>query len=53
MWGPHIRTLWICQSPEEGHEDGERTEAPLLRRQAERVGVVQPREEKGLAPSSA
>ncbi|KAK4814838.1 hypothetical protein QYF61_027811 [Mycteria americana] len=33
-------------SPEEGHENDLRAGAPLLRGQAERVGVVQPGEEK-------
>jgi len=34
--------------PEEVHKDAQRTGAPLLWRQAERVGVAQPGEEKAL-----
>lgn len=37
--------------PEECHEDVERTEAPLLK-QAERVRIVLPREEKALGIGS-
>ncbi|GAB0185906.1 triadin [Grus japonensis] len=36
----------VGASPEEGHKDDQRAGAPLLRREAERVGVVQPGEEK-------
>ncbi|PKU46594.1 rna-directed dna polymerase from mobile element jockey- hypothetical protein [Limosa lapponica baueri] len=36
----------VGAGPEEGHKDDQRAEAPLLRGQAERVGVVQPVEEK-------
>ena len=32
--------------PEEGHEDDQRARAPPIQRQAERVGVHQPGEEK-------
>ena len=35
-------------SPEEGHENGLRAGTLLLQRKAERVGVVQPGEEKAL-----
>ena len=35
-------------SPEEGHEDYQRAGVPLLQRQAERVRVVQPGEERVL-----
>jgi len=34
--------------PEEGHEDFERAEAPLLCRKFEGIGLIQPGEEKGL-----
>jgi len=36
----------VGAGPEEGHKDGPRAEAPLLRGKAERVGAVQPGEEK-------
>ncbi|KAK4827360.1 hypothetical protein QYF61_017285 [Mycteria americana] len=36
----------VGAGPEEGHENDPRAGAPLLRGQAERVGVVQPGEEK-------
>jgi len=35
--------------PEEGHKNGQRAGAPLLRGKAERVGAVQPGEEKAPA----
>jgi len=35
-------------STEEGHKNYQRAGAPLLRTEEERVGVVQPREEKFL-----
>jgi len=35
-------------SPEEDHKDDQRAGRPLLQRKAERVGVVQPGEEKAL-----
>ena len=38
----------IGAGPEEGHEDDQRSGVPLLRGQAERVGVVQPGEGKAL-----
>ncbi|PKU45233.1 hypothetical protein llap_4460 [Limosa lapponica baueri] len=36
----------VGTGPAEGHEDDQRDGAPFLGRQAERVGVVQPGEEK-------
>ena len=41
---PNIRRAWTCWTgPDEGHKDDRRVGAPPLCRQAERVGVVQPR----------
>ncbi|GAB0185446.1 cAMP-dependent protein kinase inhibitor alpha [Grus japonensis] len=41
------RQTWSCWSESRGgHEDDQRAGAPLLWRQAERVGVVQPEEKK-------
>lgn len=37
----------VTAGPEESYEDDQRSGAPLLRRQAERLGVLQPREEEG------
>ena len=36
----------IGAGPEEGHKNNQRDGTPLLRRKAERVGIIQPREEK-------
>jgi len=36
----------VGASPEKDHEDDQRPGTPLLRRQAERVGVVEPGEEE-------
>lgn len=38
----------IRTGPEEGHRNGQRTGAPLLERQADKVGTVQPEGEKAL-----
>ncbi|GAB0190290.1 hypothetical protein GRJ2_001494300 [Grus japonensis] len=46
LWGPQHKTPAVGKSPEEGHEAAQRAGAPLLGRQAERLGVVQPGEEK-------
>ncbi|GAB0199164.1 hypothetical protein GRJ2_002381800 [Grus japonensis] len=44
---PRTRRTWSCWSESRGgHEDDQRAGAPLLWRQAERVGIVQPGEEK-------
>ncbi|GAB0206131.1 cAMP-dependent protein kinase inhibitor alpha [Grus japonensis] len=45
--GPSTRRTWSCwRESRGGHGDDARAGAPLLWRQAERVGVVQPGEEK-------
>ncbi|GAB0189068.1 mitochondrial enolase superfamily member 1 [Grus japonensis] len=46
--GPQRKKDHVCVgiNPEESHKDGQRAGAPLLQGQAERVGVVQPGEEK-------
>ena len=47
VWGPQYkkdRDL-LGEGPEEGHKDDQRAGAPLLRRQAEGFGLVQPGEE--------
>ncbi|GAB0192676.1 hypothetical protein GRJ2_001732900 [Grus japonensis] len=47
--GPSTGETWSCWSESRGgHEADRRAGAPLLWRQAERVGVVQPGEEKAL-----
>ncbi|GAB0194767.1 cAMP-dependent protein kinase inhibitor alpha [Grus japonensis] len=47
LWGPWARRTWSCWSKSRGgHGDDARAGAPLLWRQVERVGVVQPGEEK-------
>ncbi|GAB0191304.1 mitochondrial enolase superfamily member 1 [Grus japonensis] len=44
---PRTRRTWSCWSESRGgHQDAQRAGAPLLWRQAERVGLVQPGEEK-------
>ncbi|GAB0202500.1 hypothetical protein GRJ2_002715600 [Grus japonensis] len=46
---PRMRRTWSCWSESRGgHRDDARAGAPLLWRQAERVGVVQPGEEKAV-----
>jgi len=47
LWSPqHERHGPVGAGPEEGHKNGQRAGAPLLRRKAETVGAVQPGEEK-------
>lgn len=48
LWGFQHKTDvdLFGASPEEGHKDDHRAEAPLLRRQVETAGVVQPAGEK-------
>ncbi|CAM9857477.1 unnamed protein product, partial [Bubo scandiacus] len=44
---PSKRRTWTCWSESRGgHKDDQGAGAPLLRGQAERVGAVQPGEEK-------
>lgn len=48
LWGPQHRkdNSLVEAGLEEGHEDDQRVEAPLLRGQAERAGAAHPGEEK-------
>lgn len=48
LWGPQYKSGPVGVSPEDFHKNGQRPEIPLLGRNAERVGIVQPRVEKAL-----
>ena len=47
VWSPRYKKDGVIgEGPEEGHEEDQGAGAPLLRRQAEGAGLIQPGEEK-------